>query len=304
MASNSDQMQFTKSIGQIITCVFVVLALQSCNEDSFSQVINVDIPAHTPVLVVACEIQDGAPNIEAFVSHSLGILDTADFSLIEDATVQLQKDDVTLFPLEFNQQTRRYEHLPQLPFELIPGEYTLTVSTPDFEEVRAVQQAPTPVEISELIFEQDGAILADGSRGHQIDVIWSDPGDETNYYSLEIYTISVNGIYRGHTETIDPTIEYGIDDVFLIDDTSFNGKQYTARLAIDSYNDSFLMPGGRIYAYLRPITRDGYLYSRSRNLYDFNRDNPFAEPVIVHSNIVGGYGIFSLAHISEKWIEF
>jgi hypothetical protein len=304
MASNSDHMKYAKLTVQIISCIVFLLVIKSCNEDSFSQVIDVDIPPHTSRLVVACEIQDGVPIIEALVSNSLGILDTSEFSIFEDATVQLQKDHVTLFSFEFNPDTRRYEHLPQLPFELSPGEYTLTASAPGFDDVRATQQAPAAVEISEIIFEEDGAILADGSRGHKIDVTWSDPSGEANYYSLEIYTTSQHGFHSGYTETLDPTIEYGINELMLIDDTSFDGKQYTARVAMYNYDDSFLMPGGRLYAVLRPITRDGYLYSRSRNLYDFNRDNPFAEPVIVHSNIDGGYGIFSLAQISEKWIEF
>lgn len=296
-------MQFIKRIGQIIGCIVVVMAINSCDEDSFSQVIEVEIPPHTPVLVVACEIQDSTPIIEALVSHSLGILDTADFSYMEDATVELQRGNVTLFSLEFNPQTRRYEHLPQLPFELLPGEYTLTVSAPDFEDVSAVQQAPTPVVISEITFEQDGAILSDGSRGHRVDVIWNDPGSETNYYSVDIYTSSGNGIQR-YTETLDPTIERGVSEVWLIDDTSFNGSQYTARFALNNYDDSFLMPGGRLHVILSSITRDGYLYSRSRNLYDLNRDNPFSEPVIVHSNIIGGYGIFSLSNSDEQRIEF
>ena len=45
-------------------------------------------------------------------------------------------------------------------------------------------------------------------------------------------------------------------------------------------------------AELSSISRDNYLFIKSEAASREARDNPFAEPVIVHNNIENGIGIF------------
>lgn len=276
-----------------------------CDEGSFSQVVDVEIPKHDPKLAIKCTIAEGDTLLECLVSHSLKIDDPSNFRLIDDATVLLFRDGVLFAEMEYDTFTKTYREYLTMPF-IAEGTYRLEVSAPEFETESAIQESPTLVPIQEIRFEEDGAILADGERGHQIDVIWSDPAEEANYYSLDIYVSDPGSdiLVQRYTETLDPTIEYGIDEESLIDDTSFNGKTFTARLAISNLYDQFLEPGGKLHAVLTHMTRDGYLYSRSRELYELSRDNPFVEPVVVHSNVEGGYGIFTIERSSSKSISF
>ena len=72
--------------------VIVLLSIVGCDEDQFSSVKNIDFPEHESVLAVTAHVQVSLDSFvvpQAFVSHSLGILDQEDYKLITDATVEL-----------------------------------------------------------------------------------------------------------------------------------------------------------------------------------------------------------------------
>ena len=78
------------------------------------------------------------------------------------------------------------------------------------------------------------------------------------------------------------------------------GKKYKWRFTSYSFGD----PGAvNLVVWLRSISKDEYLFLKSVDLYQNNEDNPFAEPVIIHSNIASGDGIFSLKTWSGAEIE-
>jgi hypothetical protein len=278
--------------------------LQGCNENSFTQAVEIDIPKHTPALAVTCGVNAGQDILSIFLSHSSGILESGDYDVIKDATVTMSGAGIfpTLIPYDTTAQDYSYYNVPQ---PLI-GKYVLEISASGYADVAATQIAPRSIVIDDLFFEENGAFFEDGTRAHRLEVSWHDPAGEMNYYLIEVRSAQDSSGFESfqHTESLDPTIDYDIHGFPIIDDVAFDGKKYTARFALYTHNDVFLKPGGRLIVTLRTLTRDGFLYARSRAQYDLARDNPFAEPVIVHSNINGGYGIFSLSNSTEKMLTF
>jgi hypothetical protein len=278
--------------------------LQGCDENSFTQVVEIELPKHTPALAVTCNVNAGQDILSIFLSHSSGILENGGYALIKDATVTLSGAGISpaLIPYDTTGQDYRYFNLPQ---SLI-GTYTLEISAPGYADVTATQIAPHSVVIDDVFFEENGTFFDDGTRAHRLEVTWHDPAGELNYYLIEVRSAQDSSAFESfqHTESLDPTIDYAIHGFPIIDDVAFDGKKYTARFALNTYNDAFLQPGGRLIVTLRTLTRDGFLYARSRAQYDLARDNPFAEPVIVHSNITGGYGIFSLSNSTKEVLTF
>ena len=51
---------------------------------------------------------------------------------------------------------------------------------------------------------------------------------------------------------------------------------------------------------LRSISRDLYYYKRTLDAYYNSEDDPFTEPVLVHSNFSSGLGLFSVYASSKK----
>ena len=283
---------------------FLVLALilvlsSNCSEDFFDQVVEVEVPEHTPSLAVTCFIADSDSVLRVFVSNTLGILDNSSFSEIPDATVELYKDGDLLYTLPYRDENF-YELQDITPLGISNATYTLRVSAPGYDPVEATQQMPQPVPIQNVTFEADGALTIDGDRADAIDIEWNDPANIENYYavtgnvSLRVDTFEFpdNNIFL---ESSDPLAE-SVDDRsgVIVRDATFDGRN--TEFAIYTYN----MPDYELYEEvileitLRSISRDRYLFEKSVSAYRDSRDNPFAEPVIVHSNFTNGAGIFAL----------
>jgi hypothetical protein len=54
---------------------------------------------------------------------------------------------------------------------------------------------------------------------------------------------------------------------------------------------------------LHHVSASFYQYSLSARRYDDAEDNPFAEPVILYSNVKNGYGVFSMGSTRKYIIQ-
>jgi hypothetical protein len=161
---------------------------------------------------------------------------------------------------------------------------------------------------------------------------FSDPGAEKNYYNIKAggvmgYDKNIPGYsyfhgyhYGTNEDNISPSDTilitalffpyfHSSDPVFNVEsegihDYSFfatqftdeliNGKAYTLSLIFD-YFRKIHTEYGEFYTltlHLENLSPEFYLYSVSKAQQDWVRDNPFAEPVPVYSNVEGGLGIF------------
>ena len=91
------------------------IGFHSCDEDSFTQVVSLDIPEHVPKLSFSLEMSDIDTLIETFVSTSLDINADEDFPTISDAVVNMFKSDelfasllLTKVPVDMKVQQAHY----------------------------------------------------------------------------------------------------------------------------------------------------------------------------------------------------
>ena len=281
----------------------------------------------TPRLVVhSLFTSDGGWS--AHVGRSSGILEplsSGDRS-VADAAVELLAGERIVSELRFNEAARVYV------FEdgaLQAGEtYSLQVSAPGFETVRATDTVPAPVPTS----------VRAGERGEfSIELEIQDPPGEANYYQISLYQVFTGrGATRleGVLSTRDPSImgDNSVDESPFEEgtfegeapyfrDTLFDGRTHEIEL---TYTGAWV-EGGRILqeeeemveeegeddlehagftAYLQVlyISETYYEYLTTARLHDETRENPFAEPLNVYGNVENGYGIF--AGYSSRTFEF
>ncbi len=280
----------------LLIFLFFSLLLSACGEDFFEQTIEIDLPEHTPQLAITAELNAGDSVAWVYVTHSQGILDNAPANLIENAVVELFRDGQLMETLPFFRDGFYTKELAS-PFPVDPAEYRLKVSAEGYATIEATQQMPPLVPIISATYEPEGALDLDGERVDEITIEFEDPAGVDNYYEVSVTISTANWLNQVYLHRLDPLAE-DIGNTLLLKDDSFAGKKHSWRVG---FYPQYFDPNGetRIIVRLRSISRDRYFYERSVSLsYDAD-DNPFAEPVIIHSNVENGLGIFSLSANSE-----
>ncbi|TAK46390.1 MAG: DUF4249 domain-containing protein [Saprospiraceae bacterium] len=285
---------------QFLFLSFFALVFTACSEDFFESTASIKVPEQAPRLAVTAHLAAGDTTLRVFVSHSLGILSNSQPDIIANANVELSKDGQLLATIPFVEGLLYEQALPNpLPADL--SEYRLMVSAPGYDATEALQTMPAIVPILSASYEVDGAINSDGEKVDELTVEFQDPPGEDNYYAIRVWVLYDDNGYKDewYLDNLDVLAEDLGDDLVIKDD-SFDGKKYKWRFS--TYH--FAEPGtAKMLVQLRSISKDKYLFLKSAWLSEENNDNPFAEPVIIHNNIVGGYGIFSLEAKSEMQID-
>ena len=303
--------------GLVLLCLATALTVGGCD---FQRTVDLKAPPHESKLVVNGEIVPGLPwRID--VSRSVGAFEPGTPSdeqqTVTDATVTVLQDDERLGPLpldSLNQYSTRQ-------FPPSPGrQYTVRVQAPNLGTVTAtdrVPRAPSAHLTTEKI--ETGDDYYDRALVLTID----DPPETDNYYHVQVQKKG----YRKDSTAIDTL---GLTDVrfqtrnrSIIDemgrvleeanayrgreatfrDVLFGGTEHAIRLRVGE--GRFLAPDEiegdgyprvKYLLYASTLSEDAYRFDHTNRLFQRTEDNPFAEPVNVHSNVEGGYGIVAGRH--------
>jgi hypothetical protein len=294
----------------INTCLFFISVLFASCEDKFSQIVEVDLPEHEPVLSVSAQFSNKDSLLKVAVSRTWGINDQAPDYFLENATVRLLKDGVQLGAFLPGQATFNgfYCSENQIPWQEVGGNYRLEVAAPNFPTVFAEQVILKEIPIATATYEKQGTLSPDGDKVDEITIEFNDPAGEENYYAIRVFHqysfyyepedttyITYENMYL---ESYDPLAEIGENGIMLLSDAAFDGKKASFRAYYYNYNDV-----DKIYVHLVHLPKEKFLYLRSLRQYQDADGNPFAEPVTVSSNIENGTGIFSLETVNILEIE-
>jgi hypothetical protein len=293
---------------RILLIIFCGTLLLSC-EDFFETTIEIDPPAHDPILVGHCSIQMNADEIGCLVSISQTIdqeINVSDEILVEDAIVELKGEDGTSFLFDPNtMQFGPFNYALELtPNEIFsPGNLvSLSISAPGFPDIRAQQTIPDTAEISNVRFNELGGIDLDGDEQSEISFILQDPSGIDNYYEFVIITNFENQLYTQYTSSEDPSTSRSYSSGAIIaSDSSFDGEEKRFTLKINRTSTEEALQ--RLQLRIRSITEDFYLQSKTLQAYEDAEDNPFTTPVQIHSNFEGGLGLFSIYQQQDFKIE-
>jgi hypothetical protein len=196
----------------------------------------------------------------------------------------------------------------------VPGmTYSLEVRASEIPTAYATARCPVMVGIIDLKIDSANMIEGSGEasfnyRALPIEFTFDDPAGEEDYYYprmfafYEYLSIRNGDTTRGVTPSYIPLVKelpgsdlFGAQrEVDAMNDKTFDGTRKTERLYIIDYNYTHDGPEPvAVKFYLHHANQDYFKYTRSMELAQRARENPFAEPVQVYSNIDGGLGIFA-----------
>lgn len=307
--------------------LLLILLVTSCDKDVL------EMPAHEPRLVVSGYIFPDS----CYVLVSATEINTPDttFDPIvmfkgNQATAVLYEDGVFFDSLQSESVNRQCEW----PFDTVMyfyvslkktnlgSNYRLEVSCPGYPSVSAETILPPIVQIiradtssihfTGLELDQTPMDYTSYSLGYY----FNDPADKTNYYMVaENYSLPIDSLYRFYhlkysslfdnndfdVNSEDSNLGYRFFSDRFIDGTE-NGFEYFYGSSDPSGWDSRLLEpiGVRLYS----LSVDYYGYLKSKLAYIEAEHDPNSEPVIMYSNVQGGYGIFAGISYSEYTYRF
>ena len=306
-------------------CFLALIALSSCNpDDYFNPIVEVKLPQQKPKLVVFSEMWEGQDTLTVFLTQSRNTLDNKPFpskkdsmfyvnrsngrndtiwyfniiqtaDIVADAKVELFKNEALIATFAKGKKEGFYTTKLAAPLKQDGATYRLQVSAPNFETVEATQKLPTPVAIDTVIYRPN-VRLTDPSdplnyfTQDEFGIEFKDPAGEKNYYTAEGFVEVKNGTYTYsqylNLHSFDP-----ISSNNFLQDASFDGKKAIWRE--HTYPQHF-QSNNKITIYLTALSAAKYTYQQSLSLFYNAQDNPFAEPVVLYTNIKNGYGLFAM----------
>lgn len=291
----------------LILLIVLCLAQPACKD--FSQVVEIDIPEHEPRLATNLIANSQDSSFRVLVSNSLGILENRDTVALKDARVELFRNGELLETGEYLPGTYHYILDRSEPLGPSPATYRLSIAAPGFPSISSEQKMPEPIDILSAGIELDGALDSEGARVDKVTLEFQDAPQSEDFYALALVGLTrinefEDSLYTAGNfplKSTDPSFvtTFESSDFYLMfSDAAFDGQK--ARINVFTYQYLKEFSGTlRLFH----LTRDTYLYYRSLKLYEEARDNPFAEPVIVHTNVENGYGIFGLSSVTDFPLE-
>jgi hypothetical protein len=289
----------------VITLAFL-LGLAACET-----VVEVKLPEHEPQLVVhSLFTPDSLWRVRVANTVSYTGLDQP--RLLDQATVEIWDGAQLVERLPW-QAEGTYASSVNRP---LPGRmYTVRVTAPDYAPVEGQNMLPEriPVEGFRTEVIEAGEEAEFGERSVRVELTLSDPAEVDNYYGLFVYERieQDNGsgeqtVYWSQRSFVSNDPALGEQDVFetegihydkaYFSDDVFDGRSYTLTFDVPYYR--FEGPPeaeltSRFAVLLQPVSEDYYRYRKTADLQDDVGDNPFAEPVQVHSNMSNQFGVFA-----------
>jgi hypothetical protein len=291
--------------------VFAVMlvSLNACN-DFFIQDLEIPRQDLDRQMVVHAFISDMDTTLNLKIANNFGLDDssTEEESLISDATVRVFAGDGLIH--EFTGDGGLYQLELQDHFGFNDELYRLEVSHPEYETLVAETTMPAYVMPENVTFKRKGGFSRPGTddKLDLIEITFTDPADEENYYEFQIYQILVYSeeIIFGQdtfvTEyrypdiyfTPDVNFEQGVSG-FMISDELFNGQSYTIQVMVRSDQDFDEIPVEKLRVAWNCISKDHYEFSKTLLRYQNSANfGLFSDPIAIYSNIDNGLGIFSL----------
>lgn len=289
---------------------------------SCETVIDLDIPREPTRLVVNSLINPDS-TVMVHLSKSKSVLDQASFfTPVEDARVTLYEDEREVAQLN-SQGEGRYlaDFRPS-----VGRQYVVLVTAEGLPSVEARSTIGTPVAIEDVsvnkISVETGSSCINNdcqptySDEYQLGLRLSDPPNQGNYYEIVAYAVvqdsfpnyddlgnfigydSARRNARVYLETDDPVVDNPYSDLegsgyygesLLLSDELFSGQSYTVSFETSTYFGENIK---ELTVQLRTLSKEQYQYLRTRQLQDYNANDPLSEVVPVYTNIENGFGIF------------
>jgi hypothetical protein len=262
------------------------------------EVEGIRLPESDAKLVVHCFISPQDEYLVASVTRSVPILgpgNPAD-TLVKDAAVTLS-DGVRSLLLAYDKDQNAYVYQVRADREgdlKIKPEilYRLQVTTPWGETATAACTVPAALKAS-IMLSPDSVWAAYSNRYYyRMRIIWPDPPHQVNYYRVSGHAEVITGQTSDGRPTSTAMVPAAWEAAEWVSDEGRDGDLLVSprgNCYVNNY-DSFIRCS--LYASVLHTDLHYYHYHRSLRRAEQSQANPFAEPVLVYSNVTGGLGVF------------
>ena len=302
--------QIFLSIGATIVCLSGLVFLSGCSSLR-NEVEPSLLGAEPPKLVVSGFLspQDTLLTVKVtrsntVVGDSISLLQTE--NNVTDATVTLSDGSKSVvlsntIVVGFKSDTLvlPYYRIDAFRLPILVGHtYTLSVTTSNGQRASSACTIPAPVSPKAITLDS----LTENQFGIQtkryyVRVRWQDPAGQTNYYQ-------VAGIFRYITSTCKACQNESYNDLSFEDDnrglfadagldgTTFeSGRAYLTSASSNNFYNQYRTAS--VTVNLMSVDQAYYRFQEAIIRQRRSRNNPFAEPVLIPSNIQGGLGCFA-----------
>lgn len=280
-------MSKVKILHLLIVLTFILLS-SACQKT-----VLLDVGIVKPRLVVN-SILDKDSIIRVQLSKSRSMVDSSgSIEKINTATVKIFEDNVLMQTL-----TKGSAGLYNSSIKPKTGkDYRLEVDNTEFGHVQASALIPTP---PVLKYATQTTVLTPGSTPQYIKfkIGIKDLGIQPDYYYLRAYIIRKGYLPGANSSFVLSAVIQSDDNVVInddsmlkgviFDDAAFTGKDYEMIV----YTPYRITRDFNLWFELSSITSDYYKYLVSSIMQNNAGSNPFAEPVVIKSNVQNGTGIF------------
>ena len=274
----------------VVVWGFLTLTL-SCELESFK-----NDSGNREDMVLSSIIEAGTP-IHAYVNEYQHFADTMEhIKYIENASISLYENDIYVGDFLCFKDTFQGEIVYGLP-EFIPSSgntYTLVARAGDME-VAGSTSLPPPV-LVEKVDSYSELVNPDRNLYRQnFEITFQDPPGNKNFYIITLesaYGDSNSSNFLGRNRSLDsddPIIEGEVSSELYFSDRSIDGVRVTISLYTikywHPYNDKL-----KYQVNLRSVSREYYEYCKALDTYESTREDYYAEPASVYTNINNGWG--------------
>lgn len=301
------------AIPRIYTYISLAILLIASTSCDLTREVELEIPPYDNPYVVEGYLEPGQPYF-VVLTRGQAYFDTIRVETVEDADVKISygTDTVELAGLLIDLNDPQTNNLlDELGADLgalgataqlfgnrlylyvnllaqVPAQYDLPfklyVRTQDGTEITAETRIPNPVPIEKVEYFFDSDTLA------RTQTTFVDPPNEDNFYrrllEQRVFSLDSVGFDPGAGETVYDTIwgSQTIQDFYLSD------ADLSSPPTFGTFND--FAEGDTLVSTLYTVTEDNVRFVDTRDAAINAAFSPFGQPARLHSNVVGGSGIF------------
>lgn len=285
--------------------VMLATAVATCLGSCTDIVTNIGFPDTEPKIVVHAFISPADTAVQVLLSWSNPIsggtsMDTVRY--IENATVRIAETGKSFSTLAFHPGKKVYA-LPTSLFPLEAGKhYSLNVDVPGHNTLTGNCHIPPPN--NTLAVEKIEREKTEWSEIIRVEFSFSDiPGETENFYAMAAYLNAQTYIMDEDTVQIEAQRFHTISGEGYISNKGREGRKFITRAEGYHYKFDWLRPPDNYNdsppVHLLLLTTDEHYYHYHKALEHYRPDNPFAEPVLIYTNIEGGLGVFAGVNRTE-----
>jgi hypothetical protein len=257
------------------TCLGILgFCAAACN---LEKEIDIELPAHTPQLVVECYLEPGQP-YRLTLTESSSYFDAPEQPQVPEAQViifhQGKPDTLSYLPLVDKMQKKVFTHSSPTLVNGQPGDvYTLEITDQKGRRLTGTTTLLAPVRIDSLEYSFNERQKA------YIEARFRDPGETEDFYFFSVHLDSIN--QRAEVN-------------YQVPDRLSNGQPFALGTGFD------FEPYDSLIVSLFHLEKQYFEFISSVDEAKNANGNPFAQPSRLRSTVQGGLGVFTNLAVDRR----